>query len=193
MTQGVWDFSILPKILFRNPIRNLFHPLPIFLNKRVQVIVNRLLLLTVIADGFLDYSGTLFLPHFKLLHIGLLDTHERQLTLELADIGIVAVNQVAVNVLLAGFTQVAVVLQQLNMLTFFASTVNSIGGVEILSAAIDTAVQLDIAVLDLPSEEINKRLISITLNIYCSVFEKYQNQHLAVVAEYMRSNSLAIA
>lgn len=35
--------------------------------------------------------------------------------------------------------------------------------------------------------------ISITLNIYCSVFEKYQNQHLAVVDEYMRSNSLAIA
>lgn len=35
--------------------------------------------------------------------------------------------------------------------------------------------------------------ISITLNIYCSVFEKYQNQHLAIVDEYMRSNSLAIA
>ena len=35
--------------------------------------------------------------------------------------------------------------------------------------------------------------ISITLNIYCSVFEKHQNQHLAVVDEYMRSNSLAIA
>ena len=103
MTQGVWDFSILPKILLRNPIRNLFHPLPILLNQLVQSIINRLLLIAVIADGFPDDSGALLLLCFKGLHIGLLNTHERQLTLELADIGIVAVDQVAVNVLLAGF------------------------------------------------------------------------------------------
>lgn len=35
--------------------------------------------------------------------------------------------------------------------------------------------------------------ISITLNIYCSVFEKYRKEHLAVADEYMRSNNLAIA
>ena len=35
--------------------------------------------------------------------------------------------------------------------------------------------------------------ISITLNIYCSVFEKYRNEHLAIADEYMRSNNLAIA
>ena len=75
MTQGVWDFSILPKILFRNPIRDLFHPLPILLNPRVQLIVDRLLLLAVIADRIPDDSGTLLLLCFKGLHIGLLDAH----------------------------------------------------------------------------------------------------------------------
>ena len=91
-------------------------------------------------------------------HIAFLNAHESQLALELADIGVVAVDQVAVNVLFAGFTQVAVVFQQLDVLAFLASAIDSVRGVEILSAAIDTAVQLDIAVLDLPSEEINKRL-----------------------------------
>ena len=62
----------------------------------------------------------------------MLDTHKGQLALKLADIGIVAVDQVAV------------VLQQLDVLTFFASAIGSVRGVEILSAAIDTAVQLDI-------------------------------------------------
>ena len=62
----------------------------------------------------------------------------------MADIGVVAVDQVAVNVLLAGFAQVAVVFQQLDVLAFLASAIDSVRGVEILSAAIDTAVQLDI-------------------------------------------------
>ena len=62
----------------------------------------------------------------------MLDTHKGQLALKLADIGIVAVDQVAV------------VLQQLDALTFLTAAVSSVGGVEILSAAIDTAVQLDI-------------------------------------------------
>ena len=123
----------LPKILLRNPIRNLFHPLPILLNQLVQSIINRLLLLAVIADCFSDDNGTLLLLCFKGLHIGLLDTHKGQLALKLADIGIVAVDQVAV------------VLQQLDVLTFFASAIGSVRGVEILSSAIDTAVQLDIA------------------------------------------------
>lgn len=35
--------------------------------------------------------------------------------------------------------------------------------------------------------------ISITLNTYCSVFEKYRNEHLAVADEYMKANNLAIA
>ena len=35
--------------------------------------------------------------------------------------------------------------------------------------------------------------INITLNTYCSVFEKYRNEHLAIADEYMRSNNLAIA
>ena len=35
--------------------------------------------------------------------------------------------------------------------------------------------------------------ISITLNTYCSVFEKYRNEHLAVADEYMKTNNLAIA
>ncbi len=75
----------------------------------------------------------------------------------MADIGIVAVDQVAVNVLLAGFAQVAVVFQQLDVLAFLTSAIGYVRGVKILSAAIDTAVQLDIAVFDLPSEEVNER------------------------------------
>ena len=71
----MWGIIFSPKILFRNPIRNLFHPLPVLLNQRVQVIINRLLLLTVIADGFSDDGGALLLLCFKGLHIGLLDTH----------------------------------------------------------------------------------------------------------------------
>ena len=35
--------------------------------------------------------------------------------------------------------------------------------------------------------------INITLNTYCSVFEKYRNEHLAVADEYMKANNLAIA
>ena len=35
--------------------------------------------------------------------------------------------------------------------------------------------------------------INITLNTYCSVFEKYRNEHLAVAEEYMRVNNLSIA
>ena len=35
--------------------------------------------------------------------------------------------------------------------------------------------------------------IIITLNTYCSVFEKYRNEHLAVADEYMKANNLAIA
>lgn len=35
--------------------------------------------------------------------------------------------------------------------------------------------------------------INITLNTYCSVFEKYSNEHLAVADEYMKANNLQIA
>ena len=35
--------------------------------------------------------------------------------------------------------------------------------------------------------------INITLNTYCSVFEEYRNEHLAVADEYMKTNNLAIA
>ena len=35
--------------------------------------------------------------------------------------------------------------------------------------------------------------INITLNTYCSVFEKYRNEHLAVADEYMKANNLQIA
>lgn len=35
--------------------------------------------------------------------------------------------------------------------------------------------------------------INITLNTYCSVFEKYRNEHLAVADDYMKANNLAIA
>ena len=35
--------------------------------------------------------------------------------------------------------------------------------------------------------------INITLNTYCSVFEKFRNEHLAVVDEYMKANNLQIA
>ena len=35
--------------------------------------------------------------------------------------------------------------------------------------------------------------ISITLNVYCSVFDKYSNEHLAVADEYMKANNLEIA
>ena len=35
--------------------------------------------------------------------------------------------------------------------------------------------------------------ISITLNIYCSVFEKFRSEHIAVADEYMKENNLAIA
>lgn len=34
---------------------------------------------------------------------------------------------------------------------------------------------------------------SITLNTYCSVFEKYKNEHLAIVQEYMKQNNLSIS
>ena len=34
---------------------------------------------------------------------------------------------------------------------------------------------------------------NITLNTYCSVFEKYRNEHLAVADEYMKANNLAIS
>lgn len=35
--------------------------------------------------------------------------------------------------------------------------------------------------------------INITLNVYCSVFEKYTNEHLVVADEYMKANNLEIA
>ena len=35
--------------------------------------------------------------------------------------------------------------------------------------------------------------INITLNVYCSVFEKYRNEHLTVADEYMKLNNIAIA
>lgn len=35
--------------------------------------------------------------------------------------------------------------------------------------------------------------INITLNTYCSVFEKFRNEHLAVADEYMKANNLQIA
>lgn len=36
------------------------------------------------------------------------------------------------------------------------------------------------------------RDISITLNVYCDCFEKYENQHLNAAMEYMRANNLSI-
>ena len=59
------------KILLRDLISNRFHFLPILLNKRVQLVVYRLLLLAVITDGFSDDGGALFLLRFKNLHIGM--------------------------------------------------------------------------------------------------------------------------
>ncbi len=35
--------------------------------------------------------------------------------------------------------------------------------------------------------------INITLNIYCSVFEAYANEHLINANEYMKKNDLQIA
>ena len=35
--------------------------------------------------------------------------------------------------------------------------------------------------------------ISITLDTYCSVFDKYRNEHLAEADKYMRANDLSIA
>ncbi len=35
--------------------------------------------------------------------------------------------------------------------------------------------------------------INITLNVYCSVFEKYRNEHLTIADEYMKLNNIAIA
>ena len=60
-----------PKMLFRNPVSNFLHLLPIFRNKCVQLIVNGLLLFAVIADSFSDDGGALFLLRFKNLHIGM--------------------------------------------------------------------------------------------------------------------------
>ena len=49
----------------------------------------------------------------------------------------------------------------------------------------------------MPAKVLQKLLghtdINITLNTYCSVFEKYRNEHLAVANEYMKTNNLAIA
>ena len=49
----------------------------------------------------------------------------------------------------------------------------------------------------MPAKVLQKLLghtdINITLNTYCSVFEKYRNEHLAVADEYMKANNLAIA
>ena len=60
-----------PKMLFRNPVSNFLHLLPIFRNKCVQLIVNGLLLLAVSADSFSDDGGALFMLRFKNLHIGM--------------------------------------------------------------------------------------------------------------------------
>lgn len=35
--------------------------------------------------------------------------------------------------------------------------------------------------------------ITTTLNTYCDCFEKYEQEHLDIANEYMRSNNLAIA
>lgn len=121
-----------PKIFLCNPISNLFHFLPIILHKLVQFVVNGFLLLAVIAGCFPDDGGALFLLRFKYLHIGILYAHKCELTLELTDIGVVAVDQVAVNVLLSGFAQISVILQQLDVLTFLAAAVNSVRSMEIL-------------------------------------------------------------
>lgn len=110
-----------------------------------------------ICPPYSDNGGAFFLLRFKYLHIGILDAHECELTLELADIGVVAVDQVAINVLLAGFAQVSVVFQQLDVLTFLASAVDSVGGVEILPSAVHAAIQIDIAVLYFSRKEIYKR------------------------------------
>lgn len=49
----------------------------------------------------------------------------------------------------------------------------------------------------MPAKVLQKLLghtdINITLNVYCSVFEKYSNEHLAVADEYMKANNLEIA
>ena len=49
----------------------------------------------------------------------------------------------------------------------------------------------------MPAKVLQKLLghtdINITLNTYCSVFEKYSNEHLAVVDEYMKQNDIKIA
>lgn len=49
----------------------------------------------------------------------------------------------------------------------------------------------------MPAKVLQKLLghtdINITLNTYCSVFEKYSNEHLAVADEYMKQNDIKIA
>ena len=35
--------------------------------------------------------------------------------------------------------------------------------------------------------------ISITLNVYCDVFERYESEHMTAATEYMKANNLAIA
>lgn len=49
----------------------------------------------------------------------------------------------------------------------------------------------------MPAKVLQKLLghtdINITLNTYCSVFEKYSNEHLAVADEYMKQNDIRIA
>ncbi len=49
----------------------------------------------------------------------------------------------------------------------------------------------------MPAKVLQKLLghtdINITLNVYCSVFEKFKNEHLAIADEYMKSNNLQIA
>ena len=49
----------------------------------------------------------------------------------------------------------------------------------------------------MPAKVLQKLLghtdINITLNTYCSVFEKYSSEHLAVADEYMKQNNISIA
>ena len=49
----------------------------------------------------------------------------------------------------------------------------------------------------MPAKVLQKLLghtdVNITLNTYCSVFEKYSNEHLAVADEYMKQNDIKIA
>lgn len=49
----------------------------------------------------------------------------------------------------------------------------------------------------MPAKVLQKLLghtdINITLNTYCSVFEKYSNEHLAIADEYMKQNDIKIA